>query len=53
LKERGVQETALPTMVRKLTITGPYELRLEPKGNIEDNIWRFELEWNWGADSWI
>ena len=38
------QETALPTMVRKLSITGqPYELRLEPKGNIEDNVWRFEL----------
>jgi len=36
LKERGSKETALPTMVRKLTITGqPYELRLEPKGNIE------------------
>lgn len=38
------QETALPHFVRKLTIDGQrYELRLQPKGNIEDSIWRFEL----------
>ncbi len=42
---RGVgQESALPTMVRKLTITGQeYELRLQPKGSIQDRVWRFEL----------
>ena len=38
------QESTLPTMVRKLTITGQeYELRLQPKGNIQDRVWRFEL----------
>lgn len=37
-------ESASPTLVRKLTIAQqPYELRLQPKGNIEDSIWRFEL----------
>ncbi|NMF65163.1 hypothetical protein DP113_12925 [Brasilonema octagenarum UFV-E1] len=40
----SVQEAELPTMVRRLTIDGQgYELRLQPKGNIENNIWRFEL----------
>lgn len=37
-------ESATPTLVRKLTIAQqPYELRLQPKGSIEDSIWRFEL----------
>ncbi|WP_017318001.1 DUF1822 family protein [Mastigocladopsis repens] len=37
-------ESTLPHLVRKLTISGQqYELRVQPKGNIEDNIWRFEL----------
>lgn len=40
----SVEEVELPTMVRKLTIDGQgYELRLQPKGNLENNIWRFEL----------
>ena len=39
------QKSTLPTMVRKLTITGQeYELRLQPKGNIQDRVWRFELQ---------
>ncbi|MBR8833600.1 MAG: DUF1822 family protein [Stigonema ocellatum SAG 48.90 = DSM 106950] len=37
-------ETAPPHFVRKLTIDGQrYELRLQPKGNLEDSVWRFEL----------
>lgn len=40
----SVEEVELPTMVRKLTIDGQgYELRLQPKGHLENNIWRFEL----------
>ncbi|MFH7024168.1 MAG: DUF1822 family protein [Heteroscytonema crispum UTEX LB 1556] len=38
-------ESALPHLVRKITIAGQqYELRVQPKGNIEDNVWRFELQ---------
>ncbi|MBW4507233.1 MAG: DUF1822 family protein [Scytonematopsis contorta HA4267-MV1] len=42
---RGAGQTSvLPTLIRKLTIAGKkYELRLQPKGNIQDNVWRFEL----------
>jgi hypothetical protein len=42
---RGSQDTsALPTLVRRLTIAGQqYELRVQPKGNITDRVWRFEL----------
>jgi hypothetical protein len=37
-------ESTLPNLVRKLTISGQqYELWVQPKGNIQDNIWRFEL----------
>jgi hypothetical protein len=40
----SAQKSTLSTMVRKLTITGQeYELRLQPKGNIQDRVWRFEL----------
>lgn len=36
--------TVLPTLVRKITISGQqYELRVQPKDNIENNIWCFEL----------
>ncbi len=35
---------ALPTLVRKITIAGQeYELRVQLKDNLENNIWRFEL----------
>jgi Protein of unknown function (DUF1822) len=42
---RGVgKESTFPTMVRKLTIAEQeYELRLQPKGSIQDRVWRFEL----------
>ncbi|MBW4635223.1 MAG: DUF1822 family protein [Iphinoe sp. HA4291-MV1] len=42
---RGSEQTAvLPTLVRRLTIAGQqYELRLQPKGNIKDRVWRFEV----------
>ncbi len=42
---RGSEQTSvLPTLVRRLTIAGQqYELRLQPKGNIADRVWRFEL----------
>jgi hypothetical protein len=44
-------ELALPHLVRKVTITGEqYELRVQPKGNIEDNIWRFELRSQTGGN---
>ncbi|MBD2195519.1 MULTISPECIES: DUF1822 family protein [Calothrix] len=34
----------LPTLVRKITIAGQqYELRVQPKSNIENRVWRFEL----------
>ncbi len=36
--------TALPSLVRKITISGQeYELRVQPKDHTENNIWRFEL----------
>lgn len=42
---RGSQQTsALPTLVKQVTLNGQqYQLRLQPKGNIEERIWRFEL----------
>ncbi|MEH2294105.1 DUF1822 family protein [Nostoc sp.] len=37
--------STLPTLVRKVTIVGQqYELRVQPKRNIEDGVWRFELQ---------
>ncbi|NJL11464.1 MAG: DUF1822 family protein [Calothrix sp. SM1_7_51] len=36
--------TLLPTMVRKLTVLGQqYELRVQPKGDVKNHVWRFEL----------
>lgn len=36
--------TLLPTLIRRLTVAGQqYELRVQPKGDIRDNVWRFEL----------
>lgn len=44
-------EFALPHLVRKLTINKKqYELRVQPKGNIEDNTWRFELRSEIGGE---
>lgn len=42
---RGSEQTStLPTLVRKVTIDQiEYELRVQPKGNIEARVWRFEL----------
>ena len=41
----STQTSTLPTLVRKITISGQqYELRVKPKGNIEDRVWRFELQ---------
>lgn len=42
---RGIEEaTTSSLIIRQLSIAGqPYELRIIPSGNQEENVWRFEL----------
>lgn len=44
LARSSQQASTLPILVRKVTIAGQqYKLRVQPKTNIEDRVWRIEL----------